>query len=362
MVLDAVSDLLGLGGSAPPSVRRPTFEVDFGGNADQFAERVIAIQMSAGLLPSVDVVDIYLSGDDNAPAVAIGDTGSVSLGYEDSSTDTVFTGQVTSVRYTLERITRVTAVNGGNALSQLRLNRSFEQQTAGEIVQNLADELGISTDTVEDGVDFPFYVVDNGRNAHQHIMVLVRKSGYIAYFAPDGTLNFLPFTAGQPVQTFSYGLDILSLNAMEAAAPVGSIVVQGEGAAGSQGSDAWSWLIKDPTAVRGEAGGGDPKREITESSLRSGDATTSTAESIVGAAGLMTLTGELRVPGAPLALLGSAIEITGAPQAVLNGVCLVRWIRHSYSKRGGFVSHIGFSKTGEGGAGGGLLDTLGGLL
>jgi hypothetical protein len=174
-------------------------------------------------------------------------------------------------------------------------------------------------------------------------------------------LNFAPFNAGQPVQTFTYAVDILSLQIAEAAPVIGTVTTIGEGAAGSQGQDAWSRLVKDPSSVKGNAGDSDPTREIQDATLRSSDAAKSAAEGIANAANLMKLSGKLLVPGAPAVTVGSTIQIDKAPQDTLNGLCMVRGVLHHYSKWDGFTTLILFSKVGNGGAGG-LAGLIGGLV
>ena len=102
-------------------------------------------------------------------------------------------------------------------------------------------------------MDFPYYVVDDRRGAYAHIAALARKSGFLAYFTGEGKLTFAPYAGGQAVQTFAYATDILSLLVQDATPPVGAVTTVGEGAAGSHGSDAWSWPVKDPSSVKGAA-------------------------------------------------------------------------------------------------------------
>jgi phage protein D len=348
-----VLDPLSLVATSVPAVRRPVLEVGFGsGSADEWGRSVVSVAVQAGLAPSADAVEVYMDGSDQAPTVAVGDTGSVSFGYEDESTELIFSGDVEGVRYSVDGATAVTATNGGAALSALRINQSYEQQKAGDIVKDLAGKAGVGTDTVEDGVEFPFYVVDDRQSAYRHIATLARKSGYLAWLTPEGKLSFAPFTAGQAVQTFAYGEDILSLQMTEVAPGVGAVTTFGEGAAGSQGQEAWSWLVKDPSSVTGSAGGGAPEREVQDPSLRSGDAAQSAAEGIANAAGLTKLTGKLLVPGAPAVAVGLAVEVVDAPRDALNGLYLVTGVRHRFSKREGFTTLVEIAKAGEGGLGG----------
>lgn len=355
--------------TAPAAVRRPTFEVSFGGGgnasslgglataataassalgvdlgggADAWKRSVVAIALETGLAPGIDVLEIYLSADSEAPTVAVADTGSVSLGYEDDANEPVFTGQVEQIRYSLAGMTRLTATNGGATLAKLRLNQSYEQQKAGDIVRDLSGRVNISPDTLEAGVNFPFYALDDRRSAYQHIATLAQTSGFLAYFTPAGKLKFVPFTGGQPVQTFVFGTDIVSLQVTQSTTVVGTVTAIGEGAAGSQGQNAWNWLVKDPASVKGSGGSGNPQRQISDPALRSQNAAQQSARSRATAANRQTLMGRILVPGAPKVVVGSAIAITDAPQSALNGTFLVQHLRHQFSKPHGFTTLIEF--------------------
>jgi len=381
-----ILDLLTGGSTAPPAFRRPVFAVRFGGGgaagglgvlasavgsaigvnvgggaSDPWKQHLVAVSVESGIAPAVDAVEIWLTADPQAPTVALDDEGTVSLGYQDDSPVLTFTGKIAGVRRGIGGLTRLTATSGGAALARLRVNQSYEDQTAGDVVSDLAGQAEVAAGTVEDGIDLPFYVVDDRRSAWVHIAALARRSGYLAHMTPEGELFFGPYAPGDPVQTFTYGEDVLLLEAREGSPEVGAVTTWGEGSAGSQGKDAWSWLVKDPSAVQGSAGGGGPQRWVHDPALRSGDAAQTAAEGIADAAGRLQVTGTLLVPGAPAVTAGSTIEIAGAPQEALNGKFLVRWVRHRLAKREGFTTRIAFSKS-EGAAGCGLLGALGGLL
>jgi phage protein D len=332
-------------------VRRPDFEVAFG-SADDWLPVVLSITVEAGLAPFVDVATVVAAFREDGPEIALGDEGSISLGYRDGSVDTVFSGKVDSVRHTINGTLRFTAVNGGAAFSAARINQSYEEQSAADIVNDLASQAGASTGTVDAGVDFPFYVVDDGRSLYQHIERLAKLSNLAAYFNPDGELEVSALEEAQPVATFTYGIDIVALEVIDSTPAVGAVKAVGDGAAGSEGAEAWSWFVKDAASVTGEAGDGDPARLVSEASLRSQEAASTAAEGALGVSSRANVTGRILVPGTPAAVVGSTIAIADAPHDSLNGNCIVTRVRHEYSKRGGFVSVLEFTKASEGGLGG----------
>jgi hypothetical protein len=73
----------------------------------------------------------------------------------------------------------------------------------------------------------------------------------------------------------------------------------------------------------------------------------------------MELTGRMLVPGAPAVTVGTTVETTAVPDEALNGIHLVRGVRHHFSKSEGFTTLIEFSKTGGSASG---IGAIGGLL
>jgi hypothetical protein len=154
------------GGGSTPSVRQPAFEVQIGsGSAKDWAGALISFSVEAGLAPAVDAAEIFASPLSDAPAAALADAATISAGYEDDPASAVFTGQVGAVRGSIRGVTRITAVNGGALLARLRVNQAYDQQTAGAMVSDLASQAAVDTDAIEDGITYPYYVVDDGRSA-----------------------------------------------------------------------------------------------------------------------------------------------------------------------------------------------------
>jgi phage protein D len=329
------------------------------GADDPWLQSIVRLTVEAGLAPFADVAEIYLAADSRAPSVAVGDEGSIELGYSDAPPTAVFRGRIETVRYAIQGATRVTATNGAAQLARLRADQGYEQQTAGQIVGDFAGRAGVQMGTIADGVDIPFFAVDGRCGAYQQIADLAQRCGFVAFVAPSGELQFTPPSDGEPAQTFSYGDDILELFVEEGAVSLGAVTVVGEGAAGSQGQEAWNWLLKDPSAVRSSAGDGDPMLRISDAALRNSAAVQGAASALSAAARSLQVRGRLLVPGAPSVTVGGTFEIRGAPRDELNGIFFARRVRHRYEKRSGFTTLISFTKAAAVGAGlGGLLGGL----
>lgn len=360
--------------SSNAAVRKPTAEISMGGGGgalggladaaglsgaqDPWLDRLVSIDIRQSLMPGVDTARIVIAPNADTPEVALNDEASVSLGYEDEGNEEVISGLVESLRYQTNGTRVLTLVSGAARLAKFRLNQSYDQQAAGDIVSDLCAQAEVETDTVESGIDLPYFVVDDRTNAMDVIYSLAKKCGYVCFFTSENALYFGPRDESQAVQSFNYGGDLISIQFSENNAAVENITVVGEGAAGAEGQDAWCWIIKDPAALKVEAGTGHHLRFYQDGSIRSGDAAQSSADGLLQHAGFTVFTGELCVPGAPLIKVGSNVEISSAPQEVLNGSFYVLGVHHHYSKKRGLISSVSFCRIVEAGLGG----ALGGLL
>jgi phage protein D len=347
----------GLGGVA--AAVGSALGVNLGGGADPWQQHVIALRVESGLAPFVDVAEITAAITPQLPRVALGDAGALALGYSDEEVKTVLTGKVTAIRQGTG-VQQIRLSNGGGDLAQRRLNQSFEQQTAGDMVKELAGLVEAPTETVEAGADYPFYVLSHSQSAYRHLAELARQNNFAAWFTPAGKLVFAPLAEGDPVATFTYGTDLLAVQISEAPSVLAGVTVVGEGAAGSQGANAWPWLVKDPAAVTGRAGDGTAPRLVSAAGLRTGDLVQTTAAGLVNFGNMGNISGRLLVPGAPAVTVGSTIELVNAPQPIANGRFLVQRVRHDFTRQQGFTTLINFVKVSEGG--GGLAGALGGLF
>ena len=338
--------MLGLGNSNQANgVKKPIFEIDFGSApVDKWESSLVSLTVESGLAPFADVAEIIITNNAAAPGIAVGDTGSISLGYNDSP-ETVFTGRIDSIEHNIHGFTKISAINGGALLSCLRVNQSYEKQNAGEIVSDLAGNGEVETDIIEDGIAYPFFVIDDGKNIYQHIYHLAGNSNYICFINHEGALNFTSYTGGNLSAEFTYGVNLISLEITEQTPFFESVAIVGEGAASSQGEEAWCWLVKNPSSVtQGDPAGA--ARLISDPSLRSKDAVMLAADGVTGAAiTAWQIKGNLLAAGEPLALVGNPIQINDTPDDFLNGECMVRYLKHTFNKQSGFMTGLEFFKT-----------------
>ncbi len=308
--------------------------------ADPWQRSVTTLLSQSYLAPHVDQAKIVLAWDSQSPSFALNDQGAIQLGYDSDRLTPVFSGSIVGMETGIKCQAALTICNGGFRLAQMRTNQSFAQQSAGDIVRSLAELAEVETDTVEAGIDLPFYVVDDSRNLYQHIAALAEKSGLLATINGEGKLNFKAVTSAAAEKTFYYGVDILSLRMRRTPPPLDKITMVGGGAAGSQGSEAWSWLIKDPQSVTASIGEGNKTRLMVDHSLRSQEGVQQASAGKLFFARQHGVTVKLIVIGTATIHAGSKIAIADVPQAAFNGTAIVESVRHYYSKQKGFTSEI----------------------
>lgn len=329
-----------------------------GDSVDPWLRSLVALQSESHIAPNVDQLKIQIAQDSQSPEFAIADEGEIELGYADDQLHTVFTGAINFIQNELTQQTTITVSNAAHVLSQKRSNESFEQQSAGDIVASLAASSGVQTDNIEQGLSFPFYVIDDSRNHYQHIAELAEKSGYIAFINTENELNFVSLSSEPAIRTFVYGVDILAAKSIKSKQSVDQVSITGQGAASSQGSEAWDWLVKDPSAVSSTAGSGDSARIISDHSIRSADAAQQAAAGRLFLLKQSAYKVRLTVAGAADVAIGSRVEIADVPQDSFNGEGVVGLVRHRFSKHAGFISELVVYMDNEDNS----LDLLGGLF
>jgi len=373
------------GASGPATVSRPAATVTFGAApasssglgglvdaaasllagapGDPWREHLMSLRLRRALAPQVDVLELQLAAIATAPAVALADEGTLSLTGSDGSDTAVFKGRVDGIHERARGVRLVTATNGSRNLAQARLNRSFEQQDAGQIIQALASEVGLSSDLPGDAPTLPRFVVDDRVSLYGHIARLAALSGYLVCIGADGRVKVKdPAADAEPVARVAYGVDVLDFTLGEREVHTAAVQMTGEGAAGDQGSDAWCWLRKDPASNQSTAGSGTPLRTVSIATLRSADSVATLARAKLQRAGEAATRGWLLIAGTPHVEPGDNVELSGMPQSTLDATYRVDEIVHEFDARRGYRSRLRVVNAGAGSGAGGLADLIGGLL
>jgi phage protein D len=274
---------------------------------------------------------------------ALQDNTTVELGYADNGGFTqVFAGLVETIRTSLLS-RQVTFTSAARALVRLRIDQTYEGQTAGAIVRDLAGQANVELGTVDDGITFPAYVIDKRRTVLAHIRELAALSGVDAYIDSAGKLVFQAFTTGQVVHDVDYAKQMLTLEVERTAEADVTVRAWGESPTGSAGEDSWGWLVKDFSSSEGTAGNGPKPVFVERPALRTSAAASTAASARLRAIQRRAVSGVVTMLGRPDVKLGDAVRLRDIPTASLNDTYQVRHVTHRVTKEGGFTTTVRFA-------------------
>lgn len=303
---------------------------------DPWADHVVEIEIVQAPAPSVATCRVVLGPGSAAPSVALGDELEVQLGYTDQLTP-VFSGAITRVAEAPRGGLELVLAAPSRLLASLRQSAAFEQQSLGDLARQWCSDAGATPGTIDSGPSYSFVAIDDRRSAWEWLGVLARAAGLYAFTGADGKVHCTTPPA-TPLRALHYGADLLRLALSERAALMGEVRVTGEGAAGSQGADAWSWLLKDAAPVQGSAGSGAPKRLFQDGALRSQAAVGGAASGIQARA--LSFCTEVRVtlPGSPDLGVGACFELADCPAGRGDGSYVALRSQHRFEKGRGFTT------------------------
>jgi phage protein D len=269
------------------------------------------------------------------------DEARVELGYADNGgVELVLTGKVVAVEPNLST-TRVVGFSGADALLRTFVEQTYENQTAGRIVSDLAGRAGLPVESAQDGALLPAYVVDGRRSVYLHMQELAALVGCDLYVNSDGRLVFEQFFNGKHVHLFEYAKHVLELDVLRTPPLAGLVEAWGESPTQAKGNKAWAWLTTDFGGSKGTAGSG-ALLLIERPALRTADAARTAAEAAHKNIQRRTVRGRVLTTGRPQIRLGDAINFTGLPDETLNTSFQVRGVTHRITKPGGFTTAVGF--------------------
>jgi hypothetical protein len=283
----------------------------------------------------------------------VDDDATIDLGYvDDDELTQVLAGTVGVVDPGLVT-SSVVVYSGAATLLRSVANETFENQTAGAIVRELARRAAVDVATVEDGSTFPAYVVDGRRGAFEHMLDLAELSGLDVYVNSEGAVVMERFVGGRTVHVLEHAKHILELDVLRSPPRAAAVEAWGESPGSARGTNAWAWLTKDFDDLHGSAGSGSPLLVLERPALRSASAARRAAEAALTALQRRAVRGRVVTIGRPQVKLGDAIQLRGVPDEDANGNFQVRSVTHRLRKDTGFTTEIGFR--GADGAGGGAL-------
>ncbi|MEO6407476.1 MAG: hypothetical protein ABIO45_01815 [Burkholderiaceae bacterium] len=282
--------------------------------------------------PALSTARLRFVAHSDFPALALGDAITVKLAGS-GDPQPVFAGTVAKVSSQGDMLD-VLLAGPAAKLARIRRHASYESQGFADLLQAWASDAGITTSRIDAGPDYAFFAIDDRLSLWDWIARVARHAGVVAWADAAGALNARK-AAGQAVAKFRYGETVLALHAQSRDPVVAGARIVGEGSAGRQGSDAWSWLNKDPHGV--SAGTGPLEQEGGLSAFAS---VVSAALGAAGGAARVADIVEVRVPGSPALDVASVFALENCPRGEGDGSWQVIELRHRWTSRTGFVTEL----------------------
>jgi hypothetical protein len=299
---------------------------------DPLSEALSAVHIQLAPAPLLPTCRLSFLPRPDFPGLALGESLTVSLG-DGAAPVQVFAGQVATLASRHGGALEVLLSSPASALARIRRNAGYENQSFSDLLTTWAGEAGLQTGDIDSGPDYAFFAVDDRRSLWEWIARLARHADLPAWVDADGKLNARK-PAGQPVAKFTWGETLIALDAAARDPVTTAARVVGEGSAGRQGSDAWSWLAKDPEGISAGAG---PVSQ--DGGLRSPAAVAAAASGQAAAGARIADVVRISVPGTPTLDVASVFELAGCPGGYGDGQWGAVELRHRFTVTG-FVTEV----------------------
>jgi hypothetical protein len=316
-------------------IPKPTFYVNLGSEdyTSEKSSNLISIKSFKGIGLPTDGFEINLIGHKNFEFKK-DEEAKIELGYGDKN-KVVFKGFITNIDHDLS-IVRVRGIGFASKLLHLRLNKVYLNQTVGKIISSIAEEANISIKTISDGINLPYYVVDEGTNGFEHLLRLAERCNFNVLFDEDKLVVKLPETG--KTNTLRFGKEIIDVATFSLIPRFGGVKIFGESPSSFKGSDTSHWLTKQE--VKGEDG--NSVLTLQDPAIKDKDSAQTVAKSknafLSYKYGLtLTVIGNVDLE------LGDTVILGQLPFEGLESDLEVRSLEHTLNKNKGFITKINCS-------------------
>lgn len=287
------------------------------------------------------VIAAAAPGDDLSFGLSLAADGGGALGAlgglaGGSGGDVLWTGSVQTTR-SGAGFFAVEGLAGTSVLSDRRRSQTWEDMSVGDIVSDLAGELGSE---VEADLKLASFSIDNTRTVWSCLYELAQLAGAELSCAADGGVRFILSSKETGSTELRYGADLIDWRLARHFAKT-AVGAAEHGAASSAGGDKWHWLAHDPVGADGE-----PAR--VPAAFRTRDAATAYSDAASARAERARLSGEVWLGGRPDLRPGCWVELKDLPGGD-SGPLRVKSVTHQLDGEQGFITALRV----EGGAGGG---------
>jgi hypothetical protein len=294
------------------------------------------IELDLVLVPGPGIEELTVTLPAAAPFKAEpGDPVSLDLdGGEGSAA--VFAGQITAVRRGL-RTTSVTAHGALGQLAHYYPATTFENARAGTVIRALAEDAGLGTADIADGVSLPFYAADPSRNASQHAARLAAWSGAMLLPTADGKVSAVIIDASQATVALRHGRELTGF-AADTAARGAAITVAGESGAGDASAPEAMRLSTDVFSGNRPEGPSLGTAWNWEPALRTASAAATAGAALRRSQSAGESTARLDAFLLPRLRPGTVVEIQDLPDGFAKGPYWIEQVRHRIDRRGAVTS------------------------
>ncbi|MGF3498815.1 MAG: phage late control D family protein [Candidatus Methanosuratincola sp.] len=311
-------------------MRHPEFELRIGDKVFSTGDGVGFITSSCGMGLPVDGITAVISRESSYRFKPM-EEAELKLGY-DGSLEKIMAGNVARADVMLNSV--LISIDGiGSKLLRKRSNTVFLSNTSGGIVVALAQEAGVEVKELENGINYPYYAIDDRSNLLEHIVRLGRLCGADAFFDKDGKLIFRRPGGGKE-HRFAYGKDLLEIWAIRKGPAYDGVAVFGESPVSSKGAETYHWTAKEELKT---TKGGERALIITEPSLKSSESAEKAGEALLEAS-KYTVILNVRSEGKPGIRVGDTITLEGFDDREIDGSHEVTRVEHTLSASSGFTS------------------------
>lgn len=339
---------------------KPTFSITIGSLSSSTGKPVAGPQrviIERDMDIPADSMELFLM---ERSTINLNDNVSISLGYYEEQ-ETVFSGNVIALLPTIDGVI-VRALGKMNALLNLRTSAPFENQTAGNIANDLIGQAGLSTGIIDPGPTLPRFNVDKRQSAFKHLKNLANRLGYELFANRDGNISFhalgpasgldaMGGVAGSvPTEVditggsgYVYGQHLIGARANQQNTARGKIEVGGESPMSGQGDTTAHWLTINDADYRGTAGDGTTELLIHDPLARTKDLADRFAAGHLAIAKREAHQVNITVMGQPQLDLGDNISASNIPDKLINGNGYIRAIYHLFGEDTGFITNLTIS-------------------
>ena len=319
---------------------KPAYKVKIGQETydSTTSSEIVSVNIDCDINIPLDIFKIVFKPGDKASSLKKGDLTTIELGNE-GSTSKVFTGAIDSVEPRVKG-TVASGYSVAATLTRLRIHQIYEKQTAGAIIKDLSQRIGLSVKEASDGISFPMYVVDDSKPVYEHMRELSQLCGFDLFMTTEGMVMFKKFEEKKP-SPFKYGRDILKATVQQVTPSYTGVKVFEESPSSTKGADTAHWLTDN--VLGGTAGKGDQWFSVGHPAIRDKDSADKVAVAKLESL-LVSLKGIIMTIGNPKVGLGDTIEIKEMPDERMNGKFEVVRASHAFNMEQGYVSTFGWIK------------------